>query len=790
MNDSAALPERIGDYRIERLLGEGAMGRVYLAQQREPAREVALKLLRSPFASGEMLHRFQREIEILARLEHPGIARVYDAGTVDLGGARVPYLAMEVVRGTDLVSHAQAAALDLPARIRLLAELARTVHYAHTRGVIHRDLKPRNILVGDDGRARILDFGVAHAVETGDATQMTLTGQVLGTVPYVSWEQMFGEVAGPDPRSDVYSLGIIAYELIGGRLPYPAAAQSSMAATLEHLRTHRPERLSRLEPGARGDLETVIGKAMAREPLQRYASAAEFAADLDNVLAQRPIQAQPPTAAYVLRLLLRRHRALAAAVAVTAGAIIASAVVSAGFALSEAAARRETEQRAAELQAVNRFTRQMFAAATPEQAQGRAVTALDVLDAARRTLAAEAAQLPPRVLGQLQHDLGASYGALGEYDHSRALLEQALQQAPAAFGDRAIETATLRLSLARTLDATSRWDEAAAALQPLLDDTLPASPEWQRLQIEARVILAHGQFYRGQQQPARAALRAAITEATRSFGADDELTLTAMGRLFIVLHSLKEYAEAGTLGRALLAAHQARHGADHPKTLAIRLKLAALEREQNRLAEAEALLRALLADSQRVLGPDHLDTMMVLGTLTTTLNLRGKFREAQPLAEQALAGWSRYKSADSLSVLFALRDLADVQQGLGDPAQALRTRAEIIRRVEASGRELHPGELIYYAEHAMALADDGQLPKAKRMLESLLERARKTAGEDRRYAHYASDYGEVLRRLGDRAGARRYLEQALPILRAAYGDDDRRTRAARQRLQPLDTAGD
>lgn len=788
MSAENPLPEQIGEYRIERLLGEGAMGRVYLARQSEPAREVALKLLRSPFASGEMLRRFRREIEILARLEHPGIAHIYDAGSVELGGSSVPFLAMEVVRGEDVLSYANATGLDLRARMRLLADLSRTVHYAHTRGVIHRDLKPRNILVGEDGRARILDFGVAHAVEADGGTQMTITGQILGTVPYVSWEQMFGQMAAPDPRCDVYSLGVIAYELIGEQLPYPGVSQQSMAATLEHLRTHQPQRLSRLQPAARGDLETVIGKAMAREPLQRYASAAELAADLDNVLAHRPIQAQPPTAIYMLGLLLRRHRSFAIAAGLAAITIIASAVVSAGFAFSEAAARRETEQRAAELKSINRFTQQMFAAATPEKAQGKSVSALDVLNAAHKTLSAEEQRLPARVLSQLRHDLGTSYSALGEFDRSRELLEKSLQTARTAFGEEAIETATILVALTKALDATGRRAEAAARLQPLLSKIVPRTLEWQRLQVEARIIHARSLYFQDQTQTARDLLRGIIETAEHTFGARDELTLLAMDTLFFTLHSLKQYEEAGPLGEKILQAQLATRGADHPKTLAARQRLATLEREKNNLPEAERQLRALLVDTQRVLGPDHLDTMMVLGTLTTTLNLQGKFSEAQPLADLALAGWSRYNPPDNFSVLFAMRDLADVQHGLGYPEKALATRREIIQRVEKSGRELHQGELIYYDEYAMALADVGQVQQAEKILADLMERARKGAGEDRRYAHYASDYAECLRRLGDIAGAQKYLEQALPILQTAYGAEDRRTRAALERLQQVKTA--
>ena len=222
------LPAKIGPYRIRGLLGEGASGRVYLAAESDPPREVALKVLRAASLPAEAQLRFRREAELLARLEHPAIARLYAAGVADTEAGPLPWLAMERVQGRELLDYARSQSLSIERKLALLAEIGRAVHYAHSRGVVHRDLKPANILVDADGHPHVLDFGVSHMVREDAA--MTVDGQVLGTVPYMSTEQLAGSRTAGDPRSDVYALGVIAYELLSGVLPYPGLSKSTVLA--------------------------------------------------------------------------------------------------------------------------------------------------------------------------------------------------------------------------------------------------------------------------------------------------------------------------------------------------------------------------------------------------------------------------------------------------------------------------------------------------------------------------------------------------------------------------------
>jgi len=319
------MPERVGRYRIVSVLGRGGMGVVYEAEQDMPRRRVAVKVVRADVHSASLQRRFAFETQALGRLSHPGISRIYEAG-ID---GELCFFAMEHVPGRSILEHARRLQLAAPAKIELLARVCEAVHHAHLRGVIHCDLKPANILVGDDGAPKVLDFGVARIIDPeGLLTMKTESGLIAGTPAYMSPEQTELTTDGLDARTDVYSLGVVGFELLAGRLPYDVK-NKAVPEILRLVRESEPRALGRVAPELRGDVETIVGKALAREPDRRYQSAQAMADDLRRFLAHEPIAARPPALGYQLQKFARRNRALVVALAGLVAVFVAAVVVTA-----------------------------------------------------------------------------------------------------------------------------------------------------------------------------------------------------------------------------------------------------------------------------------------------------------------------------------------------------------------------------------------------------------------------------------------------------------------------------
>jgi WD40 repeat protein/serine/threonine protein kinase len=342
--ESSPLPETIGHYRILEKIGEGGMGTVYLAEQEHPRRRVALKMIRPGVMSPSLLRRFQQEADLLGRLQHPGIAQIYEAGEVETEVGRQPYFAMEYVDGTELRRYAEQRNLGTRARLELVARVCDAVHHAHQKGIIHRDLKPDNVLVVEEptptsiirqpslvmlGQPKVLDFGVARATDSD--IQMTTVGtdvtQLFGTLPYMSPEQVSGDTRDLDTRSDIYAVGVILYELLAGHPPFDLRHKSIPEAA-RVIREDEPQRLGSIQALFRGDIETIVGKALDKDPDHRYQSAAELAADIRRYLANEPITAHPPSTFYQLKKFAKRNRGLVTGLALTFLVLVAGIISS------------------------------------------------------------------------------------------------------------------------------------------------------------------------------------------------------------------------------------------------------------------------------------------------------------------------------------------------------------------------------------------------------------------------------------------------------------------------------
>jgi len=717
--------QRIGDFRVLGRLGEGGMGVVYEAEQASPPRRVALKVIRSPFASEEERRRFEHEGHALAWLNHPGIATVYATGTAEAGHGPQPWLAMELVRGERLDVHAAREKLDARARLELLARLCDAVHHAHQKGVIHRDLKPANVLVDAAGQPKILDFGVARLTDADlDATRHTSAGEFLGTLPYMSPEQVRADPSLIDVRTDVYSLGVIGYELLSGQRPLEVGSRA-LPEAVRAIEQEEPAALGTLDRHLRGDVETIVHKAMAKEKERRYGSAAELAADIRRWLANEPIQARPASRSYQLRKFARRNRVLVSGLGAVLVTLLVGAITSTVLYLEkeeqrEAASERgeqlaralslseenlaraqEAERRAQEetararteaatAQAVTDYLVSLFEYANPENSQDSAVTALDMLDRGVERIQSQL-QDQPEVRARLLNVFGKIDNWLQRYDRSRPLLEEALELVAATEGEDSAAYADTLERLAWTYSDTGEPEKAVPMQREVL------------------------------------ALRA------RHLGSEHPLYTDALNNLAASLLGLGELREARELLEEARARRLALFGEDDPSLATNDYNLATVLLALGEAEQATIHARAALEGLERHLGPDHWRTLMAHGGLAECLRASdssGSPQEALEHLRIAYEGKLRLFGPENLMVIRNLVAYASCLRAAGDPEGAVALLEDAVAvHEERHGQDADWAQMI--AALARAVDDAGRLDEAEFLYLDLLERPSLLAREDR-----------------------------------------------------------
>ena len=763
---------QLGGYRLLSELGVGAAGQVYLARQQDPAREVAIKVLRSASASGRQ--RFEREVSLLASLEHTNIARLYDAGTESGPAGDVPYLVMEYVRGQDLIAYAQAESLSTAQRLALMAQVARAAHFAHTRGVIHRDLKPANILVNERGEPKILDFGVAH-VTADDATQMTGAGEILGTLAYMSWEQLCGEAKQVDARSDVYALGVIAYELLSGELPYPGLRSDTLISALGRMQRESPQKLSAHLPAARGDIETLVMKALSQDAAQRYGSAAEFAADIERYLKQQPIEARPPTLGYVLGLFVRRHKALSAAAGLALASLLAAVAVSLSFAVSETRARAAAESRLAEREAVTQFLSGMLTSADPAKAMGEKVTVVDALNVAAAELSARK-DLPAGSRSQLQRALGNTYVGLGRYEDGLKLLEAARNGLISNAESGGFDSTELALEFSAAYLAAGREADAMAELSALDPATHGAHREKLAL-AKANVLINQGHF-----DQVETLLAPYWPAASGRMQLGDELSLNLAGVYAHALQSQSKFSEALPVAQAALEATHQAWGQNHPRYTQTAEVVANIYRDLGNFDEAIPLFEAIIDRRKQIFGQNHTNVYLGQIGLAATLALSGNAEAGLPPAQQAHQGLLEILGPDAEMTRAAASLLAYVASEADQLALAARINQGLIDQAEAKPDGPSMNDLVEYNNLGNNYKGLGRLAEAQQTFARLIALGSGMLPQDHLHlAIFRGNYADVLRMRRNFSAAIEQIDLAMPVLVATLGAEHARVAIFQQR---------
>ncbi len=708
----------IGSYRLLREIDRGGMGVVYEAEQQSPRRRVALKvILGGPYVDAETVRMFRRESDSLARLKHPSIASIYESGCTEDGQH---FFAMELVQGRTLSAcleeeGAPASRADLRRWLALFRKIASAVAYAHQRGVIHQDLKPSNILVlkpgasagaacGDGAPAgsrgaedtpdvKILDFGLARITDPDaeSAATVTIRASVRGTLAYMSPEQVRGRSEEIDVRADVYSLGVLLYQMLSGRLPYDLEG----AAITEAVRIicEQPPR-PLVSPAGGGprldrDLAVIVQKALEKEPARRYQSATALDGDVGRFLGGQPIIARPPSAAYQIRKLIARHKAPFAAATAALLALLAFAIVTAVQNRRIAAERDRANREAETALRVSSFLTDLFKVSDPNEARGNAIKAREILDKGVEKIGKELAD-EPEVQARLMLTMGNVYSDLGLYREAETILRHSLEIRKRLLGEENLDTVESMEGVAWQVQQEGRAREAEDLYRRILDLRLRLQGEEHSDTLKTMSGLAWALRKQGHYPEAETIYRRVYEVRGRVQGEDDPATMLSARDLASCYWIERRYPEAEVLDRATLERQRRVLGDDHPHTLATLHALASVYEGEGRRAGAEELFRRTLDGMRRVLGEEHPTTLAAMNDLAALLDEEKRYAEAETIERQVLETRRRVLGDDHPETLSSMGNLANKlsEEGRHADAEAL-LREELGKERRLLG-ETHP----------------------------------------------------------------------------------------------------
>ncbi len=675
-DDSAIIGSMIGSFRVGPLIGAGGMGRVFRSEQERPRRTVALKLLNDSVATPDAVRRFQYESEILARLHHPGIAQVFEAGVhQDLapGQARgIPYLALEYIQNaSDILQYVRENKLSIRHRLKLFAEVCDAVHHGHQKGIIHRDLKPGNILVTQAGQSKIIDFGVARTIDAdGNSTLLTRAGELVGTLQYMSPEQCGGSQEAIDIRTDVYSLGAVLYELLSDKRPYDVNALPLLEAA-RVIQEQTPAKISSVNRSLRGDIEIIVHKSLQKDREMRYASAGELASDIRRHLDSQPINAHPPSAIYQIKKFVARYTATTVLACALLASLIAFSIITylQAQTIAEERDRAENEtqiakkeRERAELEAqtsdrIVQFQRDMLMAAAPQNAKGREPTVKEML-AYAATSASEQLGDEPEAEAAIRDTLGQAYFALGEYDDAEEQYDLAYALREEHLGFDHPQTLNTASNLAILYIDQSRFDDAENLYRKTLALQKEVLGDNHKDTITTALNFCYLLERLNRADEAFPILEETLERSRNSLGEDATETLTATNTLAVFHAKNRNFDAAEPLFRDYYEAALRIHGIDSPATLTAMHNLARITEISGQLEDAATLMQETLDGRVRVLGADHPDTFRCMGNLAAILSKLDRNDEAFELVEDVFEGSNNKLGSDHFDTLRAQRAYA------------------------------------------------------------------------------------------------------------------------------------
>ncbi len=748
---------RVGPYRLLQLVGLGGMGEVWRAEQTEPFhRTVALKLVKAGMDTREVVARFESERQALALMEHPNIAKVFDAGATPEGR---PFFVMEYVHGIAITTYCDRHRLTIKERLALFTQVCEGVQHAHQKAIIHRDLKPSNVLVEEiDGKPvpKIIDFGLAKATgqRLSDATMYTQVGGVVGTPDYMSPEQADNTERNIDTRTDVYSLGVILYELLAGALPFavpqtqadgvpallekirgedppPPSSRIKASATSKETAVQRREEPQSLYRHVRGELDWITLKALEKERARRYGSPMELAADIERYLRNEPIVARPASTAYRLQKYIRRNWI---AVSVAAGLVL----LLAGFAVMQTIQVRRITRERDRANRITDFMTHMFKVSDPSEALGNSITAREILDKASQNIDNSLTQ-DPELQAQMAQTMGTVYDSLGLYARAENLDRNALAIRTRVLGPGHPDTIDSMSQLAVVLDQQTKLPEA----EKLARDSFDLGRKKLGPSATATLFCANrlGRVLNeeGRYPEAETVLTQALNEVQTSDAkgdtkndrnAQDKVTAGLQSNLAMTYAYQGKYKDAEKTIRQAYELDKKLYGEDDPQTLTAENSIGSALLRQDKYSEGESVYRDVIPRQTRVLGPEHPSTLTTKGNLGLALMLQTRYADAEPLLRQVWEAKTRVLGPDNRSTLVVQGQLADALRLLGRLPEAEKlTRQTWDTERRVLGPE-HSDTLVVMGQVAELLNTEHKYPEAENLYRQEVELLTHALGPD------------------------------------------------------------
>jgi serine/threonine protein kinase/tetratricopeptide (TPR) repeat protein len=766
----------IGPYRILQKIGEGGMGEVYLAEQSAPiSRRVALKIIKPGMDSREVVARFAAERQAISMMDHPCIARAFDAGTTEQGR---PYFVMEYVQGLPITEYCDRNKLGTPERLKLFARVCEGVQHAHQKAIIHRDLKPHNVLVtvvDDQPVPKIIDFGVAKAMGStlADDTVFTRIGQMIGTPEYMSPEQFDTTGGSIDPRTDIYSLGVILYEMLSGAPPFDTSdfRKDGYDAIRKRIREVDPPKPStkvgssgeisslsaknrrtdpaRLASELRGDLDWITLKALEKDRTRRYPSASELAQDIQRYLSHEPVLATPPSATYRLSKMIRRHRGAVAALAAIFAILVVTAIVSTSLYFRAQRESRRAQEEAARSEQVATFIRDMLAGVGPSVAMGRDTKLLrEILEKTSKRVDRDLTG-QPRVEAEMRSVLASTYADLGEYDTAQPHLDKSIALFTSELGERDPRTLRAVTQLGQLQYRLGRMDVAESLLVRTLaiEREVVGQDSVQTLITTASLAAVYG--YNGDVAKADSLGEIAVAGLRKKLGESSAETQSVMFTLAQSYTDQRRTGAAESLYKDLIRVQLADFGPEHPNLLSARMGLGWTYRIASRLPEAERETREALETMRRVLGNDHAETMVAINNLGIIYNDMGEYAKAEPLYMENVAGGRRVQGERHPEAIASVVNLGSFYQSRGRHTEALAEASKALRLFEGVVPDDFPGRAIAHQIRGVSLVKLGRHAEAEKdLLEANRVLLPMFGPEHRRIVELHKSLYEVYTRLG------------------------------------------